>query len=135
LVQVGGFGLNGIEVSPDCRSLVVVQTDTGELWRYDLATAAATRVDVGDADLTFGDGLVVKGSTLVVVRNMPHLLSYLELTRDASSAELVTEGATDPERLLTTADVVHRRLLLVDSQFDEDPPSQDSEVVVLPFRP
>jgi hypothetical protein len=134
-VQEGDFGLNGIEVSPDCRSLVVVQTDTGQLWRYDLETATPTQVDTGDADLTFGDGLVVKRGTLVVVRNMPHLLSYLDLAPDATSAELVTEVATDPERLFTTADVAHRRLLLVDSQFDENPPSQDSEVVVLPFRP
>jgi hypothetical protein len=35
----------------------------------------------------------------------------------------------------TTGAVVDRDLLLVDSQFDETPPSQDSEVVVLPFLP
>jgi sugar lactone lactonase YvrE len=133
--QEGDFGLNGIEVAPDRASLVVVQTDTGQLWRYDLDTAAPTRVDTGGADLTFGDGLVVKGRTLVVVRNMPHLLSYLRLDPDATTATLVTEVATDPQRLLTTADVAHHRLLLVDSQFDEQPPTEDSEVVVLPFRP
>jgi hypothetical protein len=35
--------------------------------------------------------------------------------------------------VLTTGDVVQHRLRLVDSQFDETPPFQDSEVVVLPF--
>ena len=70
----------------------------------------------------------------VAVRNRAHLLTYLRLERDATSARLLAEVATDPDRVFTTADVVHRRLLLVDSQFDEDPPSQDSEVVVLPFR-
>ena len=137
-VQGTGFGLNGIEVAPDGESLVVVKTNTGELWRYDLATAEPTRIDIGGADVTFGDGLVVKGRTLVVVRNMAHRLSYLRLDRHATRAEFVTEVETDPARLLTTADVFDGHLLLVDSQFDEPPATQetpDSEVVVLPFRP
>jgi hypothetical protein len=77
----------------------------------------------------------VRGDTLVAVRNRAHVLAHLELADDATSARLVAEVATDAERVFTTADVVCGRLLLVDSQFDEDPPSQDSEVVVLPFRP
>jgi sugar lactone lactonase YvrE len=36
----GGFGLSGVEVGPDCRSLIVAQSDVGSLWRYDLETAA-----------------------------------------------------------------------------------------------
>ncbi|MCF6743487.1 gluconolaconase [Blastococcus sp. KM273128] len=131
----GTFGLNGIEVAPDRRSLVVAHSAAGQLWRFDLATAAPTLVDTGDADLTSADGLVVQGRTLVAVRNFPRLLTYLRLDRDATAARVVTEVGTDPERVLTTADVARGKLLLVDSQFDEEPPTQDSEVVVLPFRP
>jgi sugar lactone lactonase YvrE len=133
--QTGAFGLNGIELAPDERSLVVAQSDAGSLWRFDLETATPTRVDTGDVALTQADGLVVKGRTLVAVRNRAFVLTYLRLDRDARSAQLIAEVATDPARVLTTADVARGRLLLVDSQFDEDPPSQDSEVVVLPFRP
>jgi hypothetical protein len=42
---------------------------------------------------------------------------------------------TDPERVFTTGDVAEGRLLLVDSQFDDEPPASDSEVVARPFRP
>jgi sugar lactone lactonase YvrE len=133
--QGEGFGLNGIEVAPDRASLVVAKSNTGELWRYDLATAAPTRIDTGDVDLTAADGLVVQGRTLVAVRNRPHVLTYLRLDRDATSADLIEEVATDPERVFTTAAVAQWRLLLVDSQFDEVPPSQDSEVVALPLHP
>jgi sugar lactone lactonase YvrE len=133
--QGTGFGLNGIELSPDRQSLVVVNSNTGELWRYDLATAAPTQVDIGDADLTSADGLVVKDGTLVAVRNQAHLLSYLHLAEDASSAEFVTEVPTPADRLLTTADVFDGRLLAVDSQFDETPPTKNSEVIFLSFRP
>jgi sugar lactone lactonase YvrE len=132
--QTGAIGLNGIEVAPGGRSLVAAQSDVGALWRFDLGTAAPTRIDTGTVALTQADGLVVRGRTLVAVRNRVHLLTYLRLDRDATSARLLAEVATDPDRVFTTADVVHRQLLLVDSQFDEDPPSQDSEVVVLPFR-
>ena len=127
------FGLNGIEVAPDGRSLVVAHSAAGQLWRFDLRTARPTRIDTGDVDLTTADGLVVEGDTLVAVRNQAHVLTYLRLATDATSARLLAEVATDPDRLLTTADVVHGRLLLVDSQFDENPPSRNSEVVVLPF--
>src|SRR4051794_3283328 len=131
--QGTGFGLNGIEVSPDGRSLVVAQSNVGALWRYDLRTAAPTRIDAGNVDLTSTDGLVVKGDTLVAIRNFPHVLAYLRLAEGATSAELRAEVPTDPNRVFTTGDVAAGRLLLVDSQFDENPPSSNSEVVALPF--
>jgi hypothetical protein len=132
--QGEGFGLNGIEVAPDDRSLVVAKSNSGQLWRYDLATARPTVIDTGAVDLAMADGLVVEGRTLVAVRNSPHVLTYLRLDRDAASARLLAEVGTDPQRVFTTGDVVRGHLLLVDSQFDETPASQDSEVVVLPFR-
>ncbi|WP_369135232.1 SMP-30/gluconolactonase/LRE family protein [Modestobacter sp. I12A-02662] len=133
--EPGTFGFNGIEVAPDEESLVVAHSTAGQLWRFDLETGTPTLVDTGSALLTQSDGLVVRGDTLVAVRNRAHVLASLRLADDATSAALLAEVGTDPERVLTTADVVRGRLLLVDSQFDEDPPSQDSEVVVLPLRP
>ena len=79
--------------------------------------------------------LVVEDDTLVAVRNFPRVLTYLGLEDDATSAELLDEVSTAPARVFTTADVACGQLLLVDSQFDEDPPSRDSEVVVRPFEP
>ena len=133
-VQGAGFGLNGIEVSPDHESLIVAQSDPGLLWRYDLKTAAPSVIDTGAVDLSLTDGLVVRGHTLVAIRNFPHVLTYLRLDSDATSAWLLAEAPTDPDRVFTTGDVVDGRLLLVDSQFDENPPSRNSEVVALPFR-
>jgi sugar lactone lactonase YvrE len=134
-VQGAGFGLNGIEVSPDCRSLIVAQSDPGKLWRYDLETAAPSVIDTGDVDLSMTDGLVVRGRTVVAIRNSPHVLAYLRLDSGATSARLLVEVPTNPARVFTTGDVVEGRLLLVDSQFDENPPSPNSEVVALQFRP
>ena len=44
-------------------------------------------------DLTFTDGLVVKGDTLVAVRNFPHLLTYLRLDDDATPGRVARRGA------------------------------------------
>ena len=77
----------------------------------------------------------MRGDTLVAIRNFPHLLTYLRLNDDAESARSLAEVSTDPEQVFTTGDTADGRLLLVDSQFDEDPPSPDPEVVARPFRP
>jgi sugar lactone lactonase YvrE len=130
----GGFGLNGIELSPDHKALVVAQSDVGILWRFDLKTHAPTRIRTGNADLTSTDGMVVKDNTLVAIRNFPHQLVYLRLDDAATTAQRLATVATDPNRVFTTGDLVAGRLLLVDSQFDESPPSQNSEVVARAFR-
>src|SRR4029453_4739031 len=61
ITQSGSFGLNGIEVAPDHRALLVAQSDVGALWKFDLGTAAPTRIDTGTITLTQADRLVVKG--------------------------------------------------------------------------
>ncbi len=55
-----GFNLGGIVVSPDRRALVVAQANTGQLWRFDLRTRAASAVDTGGANLVNADGLVLR---------------------------------------------------------------------------
>ena len=131
--QTDTIGLNGIEVAPDGQSLVVAQLDTGALWRFDLRTAEVTQVDTGGADLVSVDGLAVDGTTLYAVRNTAARVAVLGLDPHARSAQLLAQVPTDPDRFLTTADVVGDRLLVVDSQFDEDPPAPPYEVITLPL--
>ena len=94
----------------------------------------AVRIDIGDRDLTVGRRAGRAGPHAGRRPQLRAPAAYLRLARDATSARFVAEVATDPDRVFTTADVVDGRLLLVDSQFDENPPSRNSEVVVLPFR-
>jgi sugar lactone lactonase YvrE len=124
---VPGFNLGGIVVSSDRTALVVAQGTTGQLWRFDLRTRAVTEIDTHGADLTNADGLVLRGSRLFVIRNFSHVLVTLRINRRATSATVVRERATDPNRVFTTAKLAQGRLLLVDSKFDEpvaEPPYQ-----------
>jgi sugar lactone lactonase YvrE len=127
---VAGFNLGGIVVAPDRSSLVVAQGNVGVLWRFDLATGVATRISA-DADLRNADGLVLRGTTLCVVRNFDHVLTTLRLAPDARSATFVRTDNTDPTRVFTTAKIAHGRLLLVDSKFDETVAAPPYEVVAI----
>ena len=130
--QAAGFNLGGIVVTADRSALVVAQGNLGILWRFDLETGAATRVATGDAALTDADGLVRQGSRLTVVRNFARSIATLKLSADGRSARLVSQVATDPARVLTTAKVLRGRILFVDSKFDETVAAPPYEVVTDP---
>jgi hypothetical protein len=68
-----------------------------------------------------------------VVRNFARMLATLELRADGRAARLVSQVATDPERVLTTAKVLRGRTLFVDSKFDEQVASGPYEVVTDPL--
>src|SRR4051812_25334340 len=63
-----GNNLNGIVATRDGRTLIAVQTNAGRLWRIDPATGRATAIDLGGS-VANGDGLLLRGRTLYVVRN------------------------------------------------------------------
>ena len=131
--QRTGFNLGGIVVSADGSALVVAQGNAGVLWRFDLRTRVVSRVDTGNAVLTDADGLVRQGSRLAVVRNFARMLATLELRADGRAARLVSQQATDPARVLTTAKVLRGRTLYVDSKFDEAVAAGPYEVVTDPL--
>ena len=133
IVTSAGFNLGGIVTSPDRRSLVVAQGNAGRLWRFDLGDRSVTPVDTHGADLVNADGLVLRGSRLIVVRNFSRVVTTLRLAHDGTSARLVNERASDPDRVLTTAKVLHGRILYVDSKFDEQIAAPPYEVVTDPF--
>jgi SMP-30/Gluconolactonase/LRE-like region len=129
-----GINLNGIVVATDGRSLVVAQSNVGKLWRFDLGSRAVSPIDIGDTNLKDGDGLVLQGRTLWVVRNRSHVLTRLNLGASAVTARLVREQPTDPGRVFTTAKLSQGRLLLVDSKLDQPVGFPPYQVVALDVR-
>jgi Cu-Zn family superoxide dismutase len=116
---VMGFNANGIEATPDGQYLVIIQSMTGKLFRVTVTTQEVLEIDLGGTMLTAGDGLVLRGRTLWVVRNSLELIAEVQLSDDLSSGELVAQ-TTDPSFMFpTTADIANGRLLVVNSQFDQ----------------
>ena len=85
--RVGANGANGLTETPDGEALLVV--NAGTLYRVDPETGDARRVDIGGASVANGDGMLLRGRTLYVVRNFANQVAVLEMARDGRSGELV----------------------------------------------
>lgn len=131
-----GFNLNGIVATPNGRYLLTVQSNTGNLYRIDTQTKQVTSVDLGSATLTNADGLVLRGHTLYVIRNQDELITEVSLNGQFTSGRIKGDTSAASLDFPTTGALVHGRLLVVNSQFDEEGPADpDSETVDPPEIP
>lgn len=98
--QVAGFNANGIAASADGSALLVVNSTTGTLYRVEPDTGVATAVST-DAALTAGDGILLRGPELYVVRNQLNQITVLRMSPDLTSATQ-TGVLTDPDFAVPT---------------------------------
>jgi DNA-binding beta-propeller fold protein YncE len=125
-----GFNLNGIELSPSGRYLFTIQSNTGKLFRIDIATKEIDLVDVGGETFVNGDGVWMRGNTLYILQSAQETINEVRLQPNQSTGVLVGR-TTDPSFMLPTSLVGARgRLLVVNSQFDKRAPGMSP---VLPF--
>ena len=115
--QQAGFNANGIEATPDGRYLLVVQSNTGKLFRIGIADRSVTEVSLGTETLRNGDGLELQGQRLYVARNRDGIVVRVDMSRDYTSGRVV-RALSGPFRFPTTIASYKRRLLVVNSQFD-----------------
>ena len=85
----GATNLNGIETTPDGKSLLVVQSNAGLLFTLDPRTGLTTQVDLGGVSVVNGDGLLRQGRTLYVVQNRLNQIAEFRLNRSGTRGELV----------------------------------------------
>jgi sugar lactone lactonase YvrE len=125
-VQPVGFGANGIAQTPNGRSLLVIQSSTGFLFRVNPRTGEATQVDLGGAALTNGDGLLLKGRTLYVVRNRLNKVAVVKLNRRGTAGEVVDTLTSRKFDVPTTVAAYKGSLYLPNARFglaEEDRPT------------
>jgi sugar lactone lactonase YvrE len=131
-----GFNANGIVMGEDGSTLLVIQANTGRLFRIDVETEEVTEVDLGGTTLPGGDGLVLDGQTLYVVQNGPDQISVVNLGDDLSTGTV--ERTITDERLASsaTAALVGDQLLVTNAQFAamQTGPELPFEVLVLPVE-
>lgn len=99
-MQVPGFNANGIAATENGKELVVINSSVGKVYRVDPATGAASEI-VADRTLTAGDGILLRGSELSVVRNRLNEVVVLKLAGDLASAT-TTAVLTDPDFAVPT---------------------------------
>ena len=125
-----GFNANGIAPTPDGRGLIIVQSGTGLLFRVDPVTGVARQIDLGGATVTAGDGLLLAGRTLYVVRNQLNLVAVIRLNHAGTSGTIVDE-ITDPRfDVPTTVAAFGNRLYLPNARFGVADPATASFTAV-----
>ena len=125
-----GFNANGIEATPNGKWLIVVNSTLGAIYRVDPATGNAETINLGGSSLSAGDGLLLDGKTLYVVRNQLNQIAVVRLANDLSAGEVV-ETITDPAfRVPTTITEHGSSLYAVNARFGTDPgPDVEYEIV------
>lgn len=127
-----GFGLNGITSTDDASVLLTVHFDTGRLFRIHIGDQEVTEVDLGEDLLTTGDGLLLEGRDLLVVREKPGGVYPVRLNADLTAGSV---GEPFGENLLlpTTVAEYNREALVVNSQLnDQESPNLPFTVARIP---
>lgn len=124
--QVAGFNANGIAMTPDHRALLVVNSTTGTLYRVDPEAEQTIAVDLGGAQVSFGDGLLTLGRKLYVVQNQLNQVAVFEMAAMGFRGRLV-DTLTSPEfDIPTTVARYGDGLFLPNARFNT-PPTPDTE--------
>jgi sugar lactone lactonase YvrE len=128
--HLAGFNVNGIDATPNGKTLVIVQSGPGRLFTVDPATGLTQRIDLGGESVPNGDGILLDGKTLYVVQNRLNLVAVVELASDLASG-VVTERLGSPNFAVpTTVAEFGHALYLVNARFGT-PPTPDTTYTVV----
>jgi sugar lactone lactonase YvrE len=115
-----GFNVNGIDATPDGKVLVVVQSNTGKLFK--VGSRGRTReIGLGGQTVPNGDGILLDGRTLHVVRNRDNEIAKIRLDRRLRSGRIVARITDSDFDVPTTIDEFGRWLYAVNARFGTPP--------------
>ena len=124
--QPDGFGANGITRSPDGKALLVVNSTDGTLFRVPTKgklAGFAVEADLGGQSLTNGDGMLLQGRRLYVVRNRLDKVVQLKLDKRGTSGKRVATIRSATFDVPTTIAARRGRLFLPNARFGTEPQS------------
>lgn len=132
VITPGATNLNGIVTGLD-GGLIVVQSNTGKLFRADPRSGKTTEINLNGQTLTNGDGLLREGRQLYVVQNRLNKVARYTLSRDG--ATLAAERTDARFDVPTTVAAFGKRLYLPNARFTTPPTPETTYNVVAVERP
>jgi sugar lactone lactonase YvrE len=126
----GGFNLNGIDATPNGKTLIAVQSNLGRLYRIDPASGNAVAIDLAGGDVAAGDGILLDGRTLYVVQNRLNRIAVVRLSPDLGAGTIVGYLTHAEFDVPTTIAEHGNRLYAVNARFGTPDPPQASYSVV-----
>ena len=120
IVYQTGNNANGITPTPDGQALIIVQSNTGKLFRTSF-TGVTHEIDLAGESVLNGDGLWLRGRTLYVVQNRDNVITKISLNRSATRGTVLSR-TTDPRfDVPTTIAEFGHRCYLPNARFTTEP--------------
>jgi sugar lactone lactonase YvrE len=123
------FELNGIDATRRGRVLISIQSRNGDLFRINPRTGVTHRIRIRGGDLTNGDGILLRGRTLFVVRNQNNQIAVVRLGRRLHAGRVVRTLTNPNLDVPTGITAFHGSLYAVNAKFGQSGPSVPYEVV------
>jgi sugar lactone lactonase YvrE len=125
----GDFNLNGIQATPDGKTLIVAHSTNGLLYTVDPATGASAAI--AGVSVPAVDGILLEAGRLWAVQNS-NQVSRIRLRPDLTSGVVEKVITSDLFEVPTTAARFGSRLAVVNAKFDTGfPPTAGQYEVVL----
>ncbi len=130
-VYTAGFNANGIEEVGNGRRLIMVKSNTGQLFSVKPGSGSSREIEL-DGTVTNGDGILLRGKTLYVVRNRDNRIAVVDLKRDLREGEIEGELTDQLLDVPTTIAPFGRFIYAVNARFDRP---DDSDADIIRLRP
>jgi sugar lactone lactonase YvrE len=129
----GGFNANGIDATPDGKTLITVNSTTGKLYRLEAGQSEAKLIDLGGEAVPNGDGILLEGKTLYVVQNVLNQIAVVDLDPRLCSGKVSGTLSSPNFRVPTTVGRFGEALYAVNARFDT-PPTPDTKYEVVQVK-
>jgi sugar lactone lactonase YvrE len=129
----GAVNLNGIQATPNGKTLIVAHSANAQLDTVDPTTGASATI--AGVSVPNVDGIVLEAGRLWAVQNFSNQVSRIRLRPDLTSGVVEEVITSDLFQVPTTAARFGSRLAVVNAKFDTGiPPTADQYEVILVDR-
>jgi sugar lactone lactonase YvrE len=116
-VHATGINGNGIDATPDGTRVILMKTNTGQVFDVNPNTGHATLIDLGGATLPSGDGILLEGDKLYVVRNQANIVVKIDLSADFKQGRIVDQYSHQAMDQSTGIAKIGTRIYAVNARF------------------
>ena len=119
----GSFNVNGIDATPNGKTLLIVQSGTGRLFTVSPTGVTRAIALTGGESVPNGDGILLDGRTLYVAQNQLNLVAKISLAPNLRSGRVARRIGSPGFDIPTTIADLGSRLYAVNARFSTPPTS------------